>query len=308
MGYGLQSACTSLVLLLCWSAVQADAGAKPETGTPADQAVAADDPINILRKLKKEPHPGFRDTLADGGQGPVMLNIAAGEFQMGDRTGVGLDDEVPVHKVFIERPFAIGKYEITFAEYDRFCKATGRLRPMDWAWGRGNYPVFHVSYFDAVAYTGWLSEQTGHHYRLPTEAEWEYAARAGTNSNYWWGDFAGRNRANCYDCAGDDHPSERTTIVGMFPANPWGLHDTQGNVFEWTSSVWSPSYDGRETSTVTEEELQVQEDHVRQPQIVMRGGAWNLRSQFIRSASRYRGAPQARSKNLGFRVVRDVEE
>jgi len=120
----------------------------------------------------------FQDRLKDGSQGPEMVRIPAGSFRMGDIQGGGFSNEKPVHRVSVGA-FAMGKYEVTFAEYDKFAQATGKSKPDDYGWGRGNRPVIKVSWHDAVAYAKWLSQQTGHTYRLPTEAEWEYAARAG---------------------------------------------------------------------------------------------------------------------------------
>jgi hypothetical protein len=154
-----------------------------------------------------------------------MIGIQRGEFRMGDIQGSGSADEQPVHSVRIPRPFAMGRYEITFDEYDVFARLTGRALLPDQGWGRGRRPVINVSWDDAVAYTKWLSEQTGKRYRLPTEAEWEYAARAGTEMIYWWGDEVGeKNRANCDGC-GSRWDNKQTAPVGSFASNPWGLYD-----------------------------------------------------------------------------------
>ena len=127
----------------------------------------------------------FHDTLKDGSPGPEMVRLPGGSFRMGDIQGAGNSDERPVHDVTIAA-FAMGRYEVSFDEYDRFADATGRQRPNDRGWGRGRRPVINVSWKDATAYTGWLSQQTGYDYRLPSEAEWEYAARAGSEMKYWW--------------------------------------------------------------------------------------------------------------------------
>lgn len=253
----------------------------------------------------------FQDKLKDGGNGPVMLRVPAGSFQMGDPYGDGQADEVPVHRVTIARDYAIGKFEITYEEFDRFTDATGLPRVPaiedDPAWGRGRQPVTRVSYFDAVAYTQWLSEQTGYTYQLPSEAQWDYAARAGTSTRYWWGDELRLDMANCYNCSGTGAPSSHTTPAGSFPANPWGLHDTVGNVWEWTASLWEQNYGGQESRRATPEEIKVLPNHMLQKELALRSGSWNLYHYYNRSASRYYGAAQARTNNLGFRVMREID-
>ncbi|OAD22053.1 Sulphatase-modifying factor domain protein [Candidatus Thiomargarita nelsonii] len=147
-----------------------------ENGCPVPEPPASLSPVVVAPTSTGKY---FRDRLKDGTQGPEMVWIPAGSFRMGDIQGGGDSDEKPVHKVSITQRFAIGRYEVTFAEYDKFAQATGREKPSDRGWGRGNRPVINVSWDDAVAYTKWLSQQTGQKYRLPTEAQWEYAARGG---------------------------------------------------------------------------------------------------------------------------------
>jgi formylglycine-generating enzyme required for sulfatase activity len=138
-------------------------------------------------KVDLSPGKTFRDRLKSGGEGPELMVVPAGEFRMGDIQGKHGKDELPVHEVKIQKPFAVSRYEITFDQYDQFAKATGRELPDDEGFGRGREPVIRVSWHDAVAYAEWLSLQTGKRYRLPSEAEWEYVARAGTETVYWWG-------------------------------------------------------------------------------------------------------------------------
>ncbi len=243
---------------------------------------------------KEEQGTVFRDSLADGGSGPEMVWIPAGSFRMGDIQGGGEYDEKPVHRVSVGK-FAMGKFEVTFAEYDKFAEATGRKKPNDRGWGRGNRPVIKVSWNDVTAYTKWLSNQTGKTYRLPTEAEWEYAARAGTETKYWWGNDVGKNRAACYGCGakwGWD-AKRMTAPVGSFSANQFGLYDTVGNLWEWTCSKYTDKYNGKEKQCVT-----------NASRFVLRGGSWNYEPRFLRSANRYRDEPTDRIGHYGFRLAR----
>jgi len=222
---------------------------------------------------------------------PKMVKIPAGKFQMGDIQGGGDSDEKPVHWVTIKQPFFMSKYEITFAEYDAFAEATSKEKPDDKGWGRANRPVINVSWDDAVAYTTWLSQQTGDQYRLPSEAEWEYAARAGTKTKYWWGNNIGKNKANCSDC-GDKF--EYTSPVGSFQPNKFGLYDTVGNVWEWCADYYQNSY----KNAPTDGSVWKKDSKYR----VLRGGSWDDDPNNVRSANRFRS--NYRFYNIGFRVVR----
>ena len=181
---------------------------------------------------------------------PELVVIPKGEFTMGcvtgrdDGEGRCMGDEKP-HKVTIARPFTIGKHEVTFLQYDYYVWNQKRKEdtsvdyPPDESWGRLHRPVIYVSWDDAKAYVHWLSNKTGKPYRLPTEAEWEYAARSGTETAYWWGGKFGTNDANCHDTRG--RWGGRTTApVGSFPVSPWGLYDTAGNVEEWVEDEYQP--------------------------------------------------------------------
>jgi formylglycine-generating enzyme required for sulfatase activity len=193
----------------------------------------------------------------------------------------------------------MGKYEVTFAEYDKFAEATGRTKPDDEGWGRGNRPVINVSWYDATAYAEWLSQQTGKQYRLPTEAEWEYAARAGTTTKYWWGNTASHEYANygadecCSGLAKGKDRWKSTAPVGSFEPNPFDLYDTAGNVWEWTCSEYSSSYDGSEKSC---------EEHVSLG--VIRGGSWGAGPGVMRVTGRSRSSDGFRYDDVGFRLAR----
>jgi len=229
----------------------------------------------------------FQDRLKDGGKGPQMVWIAAGSFKMGSNKGD--DDEKPVHRVSITQNFAMGRYEVTFAEYDKFAEATGREKPNDQGWGRGSRPVIHVSWHDAVAYAEWLSQQTGKTYRLPTEAEWEYVARAGTTTKYWWGNSIGSNKGNC------GYLSYNKVPVGSYKANKFGIYDTVGNVFEWVQDIF-----GDYSSSLSSDPTGPSIGSAR----VFRGGGWNHSASACRAAYRAANSPGARSYDLGFRLLR----
>ena len=225
---------------------------------------------------------------------PEMVTIPAGSFRMGCVSGRGCNDkEKPVHSVRIES-FELSKYEVTFKEYNAFTDATGRERADDEGWDRR--PVIYVSWHDAVAYTQWLSSQTGETYRLPSEAEWEYAARAGSTMQYSWGNNIGVNRANCYAC-GSQWDGEKTAPVGSFSANSWGLHDMHGNVWEWVQDCWNSNYEGAPADGSAWESGDCSYR-------VLRGGSWGYDTWSLRSAHRNGNTTGYRINGLGFRVAR----
>ena len=229
---------------------------------------------------------------------PEMVVIPGGRFRMGCVSGLDCqDDEKPVHQVRVAS-FALSKYEVTFEEYDRFTDATGRRRADDEGWGRGRRPVTNVSWEDAVAYTEWLSDQTGETYSLLTEAEWEYAARAGSGTAYSWGDEIGRNRANCDGC-GSQWDDEKTAPVGSFSPNAFGLYDMHGNLWEWVQDCWNDSYQGAPTdgSAWTSGNCERR---------VLRGGSWFDLPENLRAASRRGSTTGVRYYYYGFRVARTL--
>jgi formylglycine-generating enzyme required for sulfatase activity len=209
------------------------------------------------------------------------------------------DDEGPQHEVTMAYTFALGKTEVTFAEYDVFAQATGRQLPDDSGWGRDKRPVINVSFNDAAAYVRWLAQQTGKNYRLPTEAEWEYAARAGSAKVYWWGDAIGKNHAVCNGC-GSQWDAKQTAPVGFFKPNAFGLYDTAGNVYEWTQDCWHNSYNNAPADGSAWLEANGRDCDRR----VVRGGSWGSNPQFLRSAFRGRGGSDGTYVTRGFRVAR----
>jgi len=226
--------------------------------------------------------------------------IPPGEFMMGSPADEeGRYDREQQHRVRIDQGFWMGQTEVTFAQYDRFCEATGRKKPGDQGWGRGDRPVINVSWLDAVAYSEWLSKETGLTFRLPTEAEWEYAARAGTQTPFHTGDCISTNQAN-YDgnypyagCPKGEY-RQKTLPVASLAKNDWNLYDMHGNVREWTASLFKSPYDGSELRV-----SRTQEEGSRS----VRGGSWDSDGRYVRAAYRYGSSPSDRYINLGFRVV-----
>ena len=246
-----------------------------------------------------KPVETFRDSLRDGGQGPAMVVLPPGRFRMGDLDGSGNSNERPVRTVTISHRIAMGKYTVTFEEYDQFVAATDAERPADEGWGRGSRPVINVNWLEAKAYAAWLSEQTGKRYRLPSEAEWEYAARAGTETAYSWGDEIGVNRANGHD-SGSEWSHQRTSPVGSFAPNDFGLYDMHGNVWEWGEDYWHRNYEGAPADGSAW--LSGGRDRSR----VVRGGAWYVYPRGLRAAYRDKVGPSIRIVNIGFRLVKDL--
>ena len=246
----------------------------------------------------------FTDELSSGGEGPDMVVIPAGRFRMGcmaDSQCSGF--EISFHEVAITYAFAVSKYEVTFEEWDA-CSAAGGCggyRPSDEGWGRGRRPVINVSWNDAREYVAWLSEQTGAEYRLLSEAEWEYVARAGSQTAYSWGNDIGRNRANCADfgpgTCGDRW--ENTAPVGFFEPNAFGVHDMHGNVWEWVEDCWNGSYMGTPLDGSAWRSGDCSQRSVR-------GGSWGTLPFNLRSASRFRDHTWSRSNSDGFRVARTL--
>jgi formylglycine-generating enzyme required for sulfatase activity len=259
--------------------------AQNATPTPAATPTASTSPA-------RNPGEAFRDC-PDCAE---MVVVPPGEFDMGSAE---TSFEKPVHRVTIAKAFAIARREVTFAEWD-LCFAEGgcKYKPDDYGWGRGDRPVIDVSWDDVKTFVGWLSQKTGKEYRLPTEAEWEYAARAGTASAYWWGRDVGSDHADCEGCSAN--PARRTLPTGSFRPNAFGLFDTAGNAAEWVQDCWNDSYRGapRDGSAWTNGDCRLR---------VLRGGSFGSKADAVRSASRFRYDADVRYYANGFRVARDVQ-
>ena len=239
--------------------------------------------------------PAATAAAQDCAQCPPMVPLAAGTFSMGSTELFPF--EGPVHTVAIKKPFAIGRTEVTFAEWDACVADKGcAFSPDDRGAGRGARPVSNLSWDDAKQYAVWLSQKTGKAYRLPTEAEWEYAARAGTVASYFWGKAMEKGRANCSGC--DGAPSTAAVAVASYPPNAFGLHDMAGNVAEWVEDCWSDSYKAAPADGSAFVKPGCQER-------VLRGGSFNNDPRYLRSASRFKYDFDVRYHANGFRVVRD---
>lgn len=241
------------------------------------------------------PEPGefFRDCP----ECAELVVVPAGEFDMGSTAS---PMEAPLHHVAIAQAFAIGRRTVTFAEWDQCVAAGGcKYSPGDHGWGRGDRPVIDVSWDDAQEFVAWLSKKTGQSYRLPSEAEWEYAARGGAGSPYWWGRDVGVGHANCQDCGAPAAPHQ-TLPVGSFRPNAFGLSDTSGNAAEWVQDCWNGSYAGapHDGSAWKTGDCSLR---------VLRGGSFASKATAVRSASRFRYDEDVRYYANGFRVARDLK-
>ncbi|MEO0704378.1 MAG: SUMF1/EgtB/PvdO family nonheme iron enzyme [Cyanobacteria bacterium J06649_5] len=220
---------------------------------------------------------------------PTLVEIPAGKYST---SGVKNKSYLKVI-----HDFEIGQFPITFKQYDLFCETSGYKQPDDMGWGREDRPVINVSFLDAMNYVEWLCQQTGREYRLPTATEWEYAARAGTDSAYWWGNEIRLNHqvmANCDGCG--DKWERRTSPIGSFSSNDWNLYDTFGNVWEWTHTIYTDSCEKGE--------------YVEKPSIVnalcravVKGGSWYDQPERLHWSTRELFWVDGRSSSIGFRIA-----
>ena len=230
---------------------------------------------------------------------PEMVGVPAGTFVRGSPPHEGGRDrnEGPLTRVTIGAPFAVGKYEVTFDEWDSCVRGGGCRghRPDDQGRGRGRRPVTDVSWRDARQYVIWLSEKTGMHYRLLSESQWEYVARAGTGSRYSFGTRIRPSQANYLVARGGE-----AVPVGSYPGNGFGLHDVHGNVWEWTRDCWNGSHEGAPSNGAPRRGA-----HCGWPgRRVLRGGSYANGPGELRSANRWWNPDWLRSAHIGFRVAR----
>jgi formylglycine-generating enzyme required for sulfatase activity len=257
------------------------------------------------RALK--PKDTFRECAVaqDADLCPVMVVVTAGSFMMGSPPGEAGHEanEAPQHAVTIAKTFAVAKFQLTFDEWDT-CVDYGDCPrgASDAGWGRGQRPAIGVSWDDGQRYVTWLSKMTGKSYRLLSEAEYEYAERAGTKTAFFWGDEVGEGNANCNSC-GTPFDNHDDAPVGSFAANTFGLYDMEGNVWEWVEDCYHPDYDGAPTDG-SAWSADCPDDRSR----VERGGGKNSPPRMIRSAARLGAATDARRASLGFRVARTLSQ
>ncbi|MEE4378684.1 MAG: formylglycine-generating enzyme family protein [Candidatus Competibacteraceae bacterium] len=245
----------------------------------------------------------FQDPLKDGSRGPKLVIIPAGKFLMGAPVTEGGDVDERLHSVTIERTFAISQYPVTFQDYERFAQAQDLPIPDEQGWGRGQRPVINITWQQAHAYAEWLSGQSEQRYRLPTEAEWEYAARAGTTTPFHFGTTINTGQANyaghfVYQGGQQGVYRRQTFPVGQFAVNAWGLADVHGNVWNWTCSVYDQEYSGAEQRCADDNEIKP---------MAVRGGSWSNEPKDLRSASRFSLNPDLQLNVVGFRVVREID-
>ena len=261
------------------------------THEPSCPEESASDTATDVVHTPSAPVAGFRDCPVC----PELVVAPAGTFLMGapEIETWSDDNERPQHRVTLSGALAVGRYEVTFDEWDA-CVAAGGCAwtPGDEGWGRGRRPVINVSWEDAQAYLRWLSSETGHDYRLPSEAEWEYVARAGTTTPYHSGEALSCEQANYLACG---HGG--TVPVGQYAPNAFGLHDAHGNASEWVQDCWNENYAGAPSDGSA-----WMSGHCSGR--VLRGSSWYFKLRHLRSANRGATTVAKRSSKVGFRVAR----
>ena len=281
-----------LMALVEFASTPASAQRGLSNGPLAEPPSASSDTRVAQQGASPDPGELFRDC----NNCPELVVVPPGEFVMGSND---TPYEKPEHTISIRRPFAIGRREVTFAEWDQ-CADIGacKVRPEDHGWGRGDRPVVNVSWEDAKLFVAWLSQRTGQRYRLPSEAEWEYAARAGTRTPFWWGRDIGAGHAQCEGCGS---PIKQQVVpAGSFRPNGFGLYDTAGNAAEWVEDCWNDSYRNapKDASPWTSGDCRLR---------VLRGGNFLSKASDVRSAARFRYDVDVRYYANGFRVVRELQ-
>jgi formylglycine-generating enzyme required for sulfatase activity len=295
-GNNYMKSCILYVIFLTVLAADGSTGANAERGTTIsrspDQTLSPGGPRLAQKEASIEPGETFRDC----DDCPELVVVPPGDFVMGSSD---TPYEKPERTVSIRRPFAIGRREVTFAEWDQCADAGAcKERPDDHGWGRGNRPVINVSWDDTKLFVAWLSQKTGQRYRLPSEAEWEYAARAGTKTPFWWGRDVGSGHAQCETCGSPTN--QKTVAAGSFRPNGFGLYDTAGNSSEWVEDCWNDNYRNAPKDAVawTSGDCRLR---------VLRGGNFSSKASEVRSAARFRYDLDVRYYANGVRIVRELK-
>jgi formylglycine-generating enzyme required for sulfatase activity len=286
-------------------AASADVAPPPAAGKAAREPAR---PAASARETPAKPAPAVAATapaaapkVANGAEikdcpaCPPLISLTAGSFTMGSNTSD--PSEKPAHQVTLATPFAIGKTEVTMQQWNA-CADAGACQKVSQS-SNASAPVRDVSWDDAQQYLKWLSTTSGKQYRLPSEAEWEYAARGGTTARYWWGEQMATGKANCKDC-GQPWTIEGPANAGTFAANPYGLYDMNGSVWEWVSDCWHNSFkdapaDGRSW------------DQPNCTVRVIRGGSWREGAAYMVSSTRFKYDASVRHSQNGFRVARSLK-
>jgi formylglycine-generating enzyme required for sulfatase activity len=266
----------------------------------AQKAAAAAAAAEAKRKAAQARVAGTKPaavkTFKDCDSCPEMIELSAGSFTMGSNGGDV--SEKPAHTVKINYAFAVSRFEVTVAEW-KACHAAGGCEYLPNRKGMtATSPVYNLSWLDARQYVKWLSKRTGKRYRLLSEAEWEYAARGGTKTEFWWGDSPGQGKANCKNCGGDWN-RKRPAVVDTFAGNAFGLQGMNGSVWEWVADCWYDSYKGAPADGKARQRNDCQSR-------VLRGGSWRNDASYARSASRLNYDNDVRYVLNGFRVARDM--
>ncbi|WP_332670950.1 SUMF1/EgtB/PvdO family nonheme iron enzyme [Aromatoleum sp.] len=285
----------------------AKAPAAPKAETPAKPAAPAAAPRTPAVPERASPAPAPQAAkpaapsqlkeIKDCPACPALVELPRGEFGMGSNT----DDpsERPAHRVTIGRPFAIGKYEVTNEQWAACVAAAACAKLAGDDAAMKNAPARDLSWNDARQYVQWLSKTTGKSYRLPTEAEWEYAVRGGTATRYWWGAQMAPGKANCKDC-GEPWNQDGPANVGSFAPNPYGLYDLNGSVWEWVADCWHSTYKGAPDDGRAWDEANCRAR-------VIRGGSWREGADYMLASTRFKYDASVRHSQNGFRVARDMD-
>ena len=277
----------------------ANSGQPGKTDPPQREPNKSEPEVSMAPAPPVSASPDNRPTgsFRDCPECPIMVQVPAGSFTMGSASGDA--SERPSHKVTLAKPFALGMYEVTVAEWRACIRGGGCSDIPGMASASDRTPAHNLHWQDAAAYTAWLSARTGHRYRLPSEAEWEYAAAARTGGRFWWGDAAGVANANCQTCGGD-YQRAMPAPVGSFRPNPFGLHDMNGSIAEWVADCWNSTYKG----APSDGGAWLQGDCRKR---VLRGGSWRNDADELTTTSRLSYDADVRYPGNGLRVARDPD-